>query len=94
MTCYSECQMRILEKERIKCRDVLKLYGDHIENELPVTLRARVDAHIADCPECQEFTKSYNEVIALARELPQISVPEAVSRRLRDRLNKEFGINL
>lgn len=94
MSKLSDLHMRILEKDSISCADVEMLLGDYVDNELPSTLKARVEAHISQCVECQENEKSYRLVIELAAELPVIPVPNEVRIRLRKALNQKLGIDL
>ena len=94
MSRLSDHHMRILEKDSISCVDVEALLGDYVDNELPSTLKARMEAHISQCAECQENEKSYRLVVELASELPVIPVPAEVRIRLRKALNEKLGIEL
>ena len=91
---FTDNQLYMLEKPEITCHDVEKLYGDYVEGDLPRTLKGRVDAHIEECGECQEFVRSYQLTIKLARELKNKPMPEGAKRRLREALNQRLGLNL
>lgn len=92
----SEYQMLVLEKGQIDCIDVVKLMGDLREQELPHTLEGRLRTHISECPHCQKFEASYNQVVNLANELGQDRkpIPNDVKQRLRQALNQRLGIRL
>ena len=94
MARLSDLHMRILEKDSINCADVEALLGDYVDNELPSTLKERMEAHISQCADCQENEKSYRLVIELAAELPVIPVPPEVRARVRKALNQKLGIQL
>lgn len=90
----SDIQLRVLEKEIISCRDVARLMDDYTDQELSTTLRARLDAHIRRCPECQELRSSYRWVCDTAHELGQAPFDRGVQNRLRQALNQRLGLNL
>ena len=90
----TDFQLMILEKEKIDCLDVVGLLNDFEEQELPPTLRGRLDAHISGCACCEEMRAGYRLVMDLAKELPEKPLPSGVDRRLRAALNKRLGLDL
>ena len=94
MTRLSDLQIRILEKQTITCTDIELLAGDYADDDLTTTLRARVDAHVKNCAECQKFHQEYSTVIKLAAELRNAPVPVEVRNRLRAKLNERLGLKL
>lgn len=90
----TDLQLRVLEKEHIDCADVTALLGDLTDNDVPPTLKGRLNQHVSDCSECQETADSYKWVVELAGELKEREVPSDVKRRLRERLNKTLGLSL
>ena len=94
MTSLTDRELRILEKETVECDDITALLGSYVDNELSLSLRNRIHSHIRSCPACQDGEAQYREVIALAKELPEIPVSDDVQRRLREALNKRLGIAL
>lgn len=91
---FTDYQLYMLEKGNITCSDIEKLYGDYVEGDLPRSLKGRLDAHIDDCGECQEFVSTYNLTIQLAKELGSRPMPTDAKNRLRERLNQRLGIQL
>lgn len=61
--------------------------GDHLESDLSLAERARVDAHIAECSACAEELRELRETVSLLRGLPDPHPPEHlradVMRRIR-----------
>ncbi|NLF24947.1 MAG: hypothetical protein GX589_04725 [Deltaproteobacteria bacterium] len=94
MSKFTDYQLMIFEKEKIECDDVLELLGDYQDQELPLSLRARVASHLAQCPHCFEVERGYRMVVDLARELKEPPMPEGVRRRLREALNRRLGLRL
>jgi anti-sigma factor RsiW len=66
------------------CRDTAKLLLDYVEGTLEPEKRRKLDAHLADCPECQAFLATYRDTIRLTRGAlpPESEMPP----ELRDRL--------
>ena len=90
----SDSHLRILEKESIACADVTRLLGDYQDKDLTGTLKARLDAHMSRCPECQETHKSYRFTVELASQLADRPVDTDVQNRLRKALNAKLGLSL
>jgi anti-sigma factor RsiW len=49
----------------ITCEEVIESLMAYLNNELPVAMRAAVEAHLAVCPECVTFLKTYEQTIRL-----------------------------
>jgi anti-sigma factor RsiW len=50
----------------LACRQAVELLTDYLENVLPRSLRGRLEAHLADCPDCPEYVAQMRATIALA----------------------------
>jgi len=87
-------QIFILEKREIECTDVTELMAEYLDNELLASLRARIDSHKRGCKQCQELEEGYRLTVQLASEINVKPLPEDVSRRLRENLNKRLKISL
>jgi hypothetical protein len=94
MNQFNDFHLFMLEKGRLECADIRRCYGDYMDGELSSSIRGRLDAHIEECPKCQEFSASYRKVVELAGELEDKPISIDVQRRLRAALNKRLGINL
>ena len=89
----NDYHIQILEKGMIDCADIDALMGDLVDGDLIPSLEARLREHIDSCDVCSESLRAYSWVIEQAKTLkPQL--PEDVSRRLRENLNKRLGLNL
>lgn len=64
------------------CREVTQLLIDYVDGTMAPDLRAELTSHMADCPPCLAFMRTYRETIRLSRELRCDDMPEAVRVRL------------
>ncbi len=69
----------------ICCREFVEFLDDYLSRTLPPDQRAAFDAHLAVCPPCVNYIKSYQEAIRLGRAaLPDSDepVPEEIPEDL------------
>lgn len=90
----SDSHLEVLEKQAITCADIEALEGDRVDNEISVSLKARLDAHVKCCEHCQNFDRSYRHIIGLAAELRDTPIPQDVQNRLRRKLNEKLGLSM
>ncbi len=50
----------------LTCRAVVALVADHLDGALPAAERAAFEAHVADCPDCRVYLRTYRDTVALA----------------------------
>ena len=79
----------------LTCRELVGFLNDYVDGDLEERQQQAFDAHVASCPPCIEFLKSYRLAIELGKDavrcandqLPE-NVPEALIRAIlaaRDR---------
>lgn len=49
------------------CQDMIDFLMDYVEGELPQEQATRLDEHLALCPECEDYLKSYKSTVALSQ---------------------------
>lgn len=49
------------------CEELIGFLGDYIADELPPERRERFEKHLAICPSCREYLRSYRLTIQAAR---------------------------
>jgi anti-sigma factor RsiW len=49
------------------CNEVLDFLGDYLSGELPAAQRAEFERHLAVCPPCVAYLKSYELTIRLGK---------------------------
>jgi anti-sigma factor RsiW len=86
--------MTLLRKMKIMLKMMLGGYGcghtarllyAFVEGELDPRCRQKLEAHLADCPECLEFVRTYRETIAMTHR-HDASFELEMPRRLREKL--------
>jgi anti-sigma factor RsiW len=75
--------------DRKSCRDVIDILLDYVEGALTAEDRASVDAHLADCPPCIDFVRSYRETPRILRDVTARVMPDDVKQRLRAFLDEK-----
>ena len=54
----------------------------YLDNELPAEQRAEFDRHMAVCPSCVDYLKTYEKTVLLARSMADDRVPDEVPESL------------
>jgi anti-sigma factor RsiW len=59
------------EHEEMTCRELVQVVTDYLEGRLPARDRTRLEAHLAECPYCEEYIAQMRQTIEALGELPQ-----------------------
>jgi anti-sigma factor RsiW len=70
-------------KAELVCVDGVGFLIDYMEDMLAPDTRRAIDAHLARCPRCVAFVKSYAETPRIFREATRAVLPAALGERLR-----------
>ncbi len=70
------------------CQEVAQLLIDYVDETLSPDLHAQLTAHMADCPPCLAFMRTYRQTVRLSKELTCDGMPEAVRMRLESFLRR------
>lgn len=65
----------------VTCKQLADFLDDYLTGAMPAEQRARVDEHLAVCPDCRHYLDSYRQTIALGKSAfsePDDPVPESV----------------
>ena len=54
-------------KPVLTCRELVEFLDRYFARELPPDASIRFDAHLAACPPCVAYARSYRETVALTR---------------------------
>jgi len=57
------------------CQQAVELMTDYLEDALPAHDRARLEAHLAECPDCTEYLAQIHDVIAAAGRIEPEDLP-------------------
>ena len=58
------------ERKEMTCRELVELVTDYLEGTLPLVDRARLEAHVAECPYCEEYIGQMRRTVATLGKLP------------------------
>jgi anti-sigma factor RsiW len=65
------------------CRDVTAFLADYFAGELGAEERSLFEGHVADCPDCLAYLRSYAETMRLAKDAyADDPVPPAIPESL------------
>jgi anti-sigma factor RsiW len=79
------------------CEEVIESLMAYVNNELSAECRAAIDAHLAVCPECVTFLKTYEQTIRYelaafekTEQIVQESMPESLVQAILSARAKEL----
>jgi predicted anti-sigma-YlaC factor YlaD len=73
------------EGEAVTCREITEFLMDYLSGDLQGQPRAVFEEHLALCPNCVAFVRTYVETIRMSRsvsETPAIDPPEDLIRAI------------
>jgi anti-sigma factor RsiW len=83
--------MSELRAPRLTCSEVVDLLTDYLEGTLSQPARARVDEHLATCPDCTAYVAQLRATIGLLGRLREDDVPQPVLDELVDAFRDWHG---
>ena len=69
------------------CRDVVEIVTSYLEGDLDPSLRARFEAHLADCPDCALYVDQMRQTVGLTGATGHV---EELAPELRAHLEHVF----
>jgi anti-sigma factor RsiW len=54
-------------KATLTCQELVEFLADYLSGELPDQHRAAFNGHLAECPPCVAYMKSYREAVRLGK---------------------------
>lgn len=73
----------------LTCAQVMASLSAYVDGDVPADLRARIEAHVADCRQCERFGAEFVRLLAaMRRQLTEPApVPADVAARLQAALS-------
>ncbi len=72
-------------QSKLTCREFVAFLAEYLEGRLPDDQLARFNDHLARCPSCASYTRSYQDTLRLGRSAfscPEASLPGDVPEDL------------
>ena len=69
-------------RSHLTCQQLIDFIMGYLDGDLPAEQRAEFDRHMAACPSCVDYLKTYETTIALARTCATTEVPDEVPESL------------
>jgi anti-sigma factor RsiW len=69
----------------VTCKQVADFLDEYLRGTMPEEQRARVEEHLAVCPDCRHYLDQYRQTIALGKAAfaaPDDPVPDSVPEEL------------
>jgi anti-sigma factor RsiW len=63
--------------DELTCREVADFVADYRANELPARARSLFEEHLAECPDCVAYLRSYEGTVRLAKDAYDAGAVEA-----------------
>jgi len=66
------------------CKDLIDFLDDYLAGRLSDPVRARFEQHMAQCPPCKDYLRTYRDTVELAREScrKSLALPEGMPELL------------
>ena len=58
------------DREEITCRELVELVTEYLDGTLPSQERMRLEAHLTECPYCEEYVAQMRRTVAALGQLP------------------------
>jgi anti-sigma factor RsiW len=75
----------------IYCQDCVDLLSEFLDGTLPEEKKIALEEHLSYCPPCITFMRTYRATSKICRKHLARSIPDEVSSRLHDFLNKAMA---
>jgi anti-sigma factor (TIGR02949 family) len=69
-------------RPHVTCQQLTDFLMSYLDGDLPAEQRAEFDRHMAACPSCVDYLKTYETTVRLAKECATDPVPEEVPETL------------
>ena len=76
------------------CEDLLSLFSQYLDRELPPANCEQIEQHAAECARCAEFLTSIRRTVTLCRDLRPGESPRPLSADAKARLRMLYERNL
>jgi anti-sigma factor RsiW len=75
----------------LTCKDFLKELSDYLDEALDAEIRAKLEEHITECPNCWVIADTTRKTIQIYRGMERYPIPNDVEARLMAALEKKMA---
>ena len=75
----------------LTCKDFLHELSDFLDEAMDRELRAKLEKHITECPNCWVIADTTRKTIKIYKGMEQYSIPAEVESRLMKALEKKMA---
>jgi len=75
----------------LTCKDFLHELSDYLDESLDAEIRAKLESHITECPNCWVIADTTRKTIQIYKGMEPQPIPSDIERRLMDALEKKMA---
>lgn len=75
----------------LTCKDFLHELSDYLDESADAELRAKLEAHIAECPNCWVIADTTKKTVQIYKGMDPYPIPQDVESRLMKALEKKIA---
>jgi anti-sigma factor RsiW len=75
----------------LTCKDFLRELSDYLDESLDSEIRAKLESHISECPNCWVIADTTRKTIRIYKGMDPQSIPSDVEQRLMVALEKKMA---
>lgn len=75
----------------LTCKDFLRDLSDYLDESLEAEIRAKIEAHIAECPNCWVIADTTRRTIQIYKGMEPHPLPREVESRLMQALERKMA---
>jgi anti-sigma factor RsiW len=75
----------------LTCKDFLRELSDYLDESLEAEIRSKIEAHIAECPNCWVIADTTRKTIKIYKGMEPHPLPSDVESRLMQALERKIA---
>ena len=75
----------------LTCKDFLKELSDYLDETLDAEVRAKLERHITECPNCWVIADTTRKTIQIYKGMERYPIPTDVESRLMQAIEKKMA---
>ena len=75
----------------LTCKDFLRELSDYLDESLDSEIRAKLESHIAECPNCWVIADTTRKTIRIYKGMDPQPIPSDIEQRLMVALEKKMA---